>query len=244
MNRRPAPLLLAAGALAATFLLTACGDDAGDAVQDPTSAAPTATPDTTPAPLGAGVLLTDDDTVYSDGADWFRVGTGDEDLDVNGDLAHPCLPDGLSGTGATRVVRADFELRSLEDPAIEVVGDFLTQLVGQYDDEAAATAAAETVRAALEECADRPAAITDYRSMEPRAVDVPGATASVTDAHYGPVPAEIDPHGDSAHIMETGVLVQGDRVVVLTSVIIGQDYNFVDGTPVELMLPKAAARLG
>ncbi len=118
MNRRPAPLLLAAGALAATFLLTACGDDAGDAVQDPTSAAPTATPDTTPAPLGTGVLLTDDDTVYSDGADWFRVGTGDEDLDVNGDLAHPCLPDGLSGTGATRVVRADIELRSLEDPAI------------------------------------------------------------------------------------------------------------------------------
>jgi hypothetical protein len=43
--------------------------------------------------------------------------------------------------------------------------------------------------------------------------------------------------------METGVVRKGDRVVVLTSVVVGQDYDFLDGTPVERMLPKAAARL-
>jgi hypothetical protein len=31
--------------------------------------------------------------------------------------------------------------------------------------------------------------------------------------------------------------------VVLTSVVVGQDYDFVGGTPVERMLPKAAQAL-
>ena len=134
-------------------------------------------------------------------------------------------------------------VRSQSVRAVEVVGDFLTQLVGDYADEAAATAAGEAIVTALAECSDRPAAITEYRVLDTREVAVPGATASVTDAHYGPVPIAVDPAGDAAYIMETGVLVRGDRVVVLTSVIVGQDYNFLDGTPVERMLPKAAARL-
>ncbi|NHA01670.1 hypothetical protein G5V59_23280 [Nocardioides sp. W3-2-3] len=46
--------------------------------------------------------------------------------------------------------------------------------------------------------------------------------------------------------METGLVRVGNRLAVLTSVIVGQDYNFLDedgGTPVNRMLPKAAARM-
>ncbi|GAA3545391.1 hypothetical protein [Nocardioides daeguensis] len=235
----PAIALLAVAALSA---LTGCSDDTPVASDPGPATSPTA-PATTPAALTDAVLLTDDDTVYSDGADWFRLGTGDEDLDGNGDLAHPCVPDGLTGTGATSVVRADFELRNTSDPSVEVTSDLMVELVAQYADEAAAEAAWSTVNGLLEECADRPEAITDYRALQTRKVDVPGADAVITDSHFGPVPREVDPNGDAAYIMETGVLRRGDRLVLLTSVVVGQDYDFVGGTPVERMLPKASRRL-
>lgn len=232
----PAIALVAVAALPA---LAACSDDTPVAA-DP---APTRTPSASPPGLSEAVLLTDDDTVYSAGADWFRLATGDEDLDGNGDLAHPCLPDGLTGTGATSVVRADFELRNTADPSIEVTSDLLVELVGEYADEAAAEAAWSSVNGVLGGCRERPAAVTDYRALQTRKVVVPGADAVVTDSHFGPVPPEVDPSGDTAYLMETGVLRRGNRLVLLTSVVVGQDYDFPDGTPVELMLPKAAGRL-
>ncbi|NHA01671.1 hypothetical protein G5V59_23285 [Nocardioides sp. W3-2-3] len=51
-------------------------------------------------------MLTDDDTVYSDGADWFRTSAADGD---GQDVFNPCARESLKGTGATRVVRGDFE---------------------------------------------------------------------------------------------------------------------------------------
>lgn len=243
VNRRSTPLLITAAAFAAPFLLAACSDDA-TTVADSTGTTPVASSPGASG-LSADVLLTDADTVYSDGADWFRLATGDEDLDGNGDLANPCLAAGLSGTGATDVVRADFELRNTQEPDVAVQGDLLTQLVGQYDDEAAAEAAYDSVVEALAGCTDRPAAITEFRSFEPRAVDA-GNEAQIVDAHFGPLPAALE-DGDSAYIMETGVARSGDRVIVLTSVIVGQDYNFLDedgGTPVNQMLPAAVERLG
>jgi hypothetical protein len=235
LQRCPLPTI-ALLAVAALTTLTGCRDDIPVAA-DP---APTAA---APAALTDAALLIDDDTVYSDGADWFRTATGEEDLDGNGDLAHPCVPDGLTGTGATSVVRADFELRNIDDPSVEVTSDLMVELVGEYADDAAAEAAWSSVNALLEECRDRPAAITDYRALQTRTIDVPGADAVITDSHFGPVPPEVDPSGDTAYIMETGVLRRGNRLVVLTSVVVGQDYDFVDGTPVERMLPSAARRL-
>ncbi|GAA4811879.1 hypothetical protein ACFQ0K_04325 [Nocardioides caeni] len=243
MNRRSTPLFIAAMAFAAPALLTACSDDTTTVADETTPVSSTGSPSS--STLTADVLLTDADTVYSDGADWFRLATGDEDLDGHGDLAHPCLAEGLNGTGASQVVRADFELRNTQEPDIEVQGDLLTELVGQYDDAAAAEAAYDAVVAAVTECAERPAAITDFRSFEPRAVDA-GTEALIVDAHFGPLPEALE-DGDSAYIMETGVALDGDRVVVLTSVIVGQDYNFLDedgGTPVNQMLPVAVDRLG
>lgn len=190
--------------------------------------------------LSTGVLLTDEDTVYSDGTDWFRTNAAEGD---GQDVFNPCAQQSLTGTGATSVVRADFELRNTDDPEVEVTGDFFTQVVGDYDDEAAATAAYDRISDWVENCEQRPADITEYRFLASRDVPVDGATAEILDSHYGPVPKEIDEFGDAAYIMETGLLRQGDKLVVLTSVIIGQDYNFLDGTPVERMLPAAAERL-
>lgn len=235
MTRQTTRLLLAASALALPALLAGCGDD-------PTPARATAA-DTPKAPAGltTAVLLTDADTIYSDGADWFRTGAGEGD---GQSVFHPCAAQALAGTGATSVVRGDYELRNSEAGAPEVSGDSLTQVVARYDDEAAATQAWSTVNGWLEECAARPAELRDYRALQTRKVAVPDSDdAVITDAHLGPVAKEIDPSGDAAYIVETGVLRKGTELVVLTSVIVGQDYNFVGPTPVEQMLPKAAGRL-
>ena len=226
---------LVVAALLATpaLLLSACTGDA--AARD--DAGPAA--DAPPA-LSTESLLTDAETQYNSGADWFRTGAGEGD---GQDAFNPCAAQSLTGTGATSVVRADYELRNAAAGAPEVSGDHLVEVVGQYDDEAAATRAWTTVTGWLEECATRPADLTTYRALQTRKVTVTGADAVITESHLGPVPAEADPTGEAAYLMETGVVRKGDRLVVLTSVVIGQDYDFLDGTPVERMLPKAAARL-
>jgi hypothetical protein len=253
VNRRSTQLILAATAFAAPALLAACGTESADAGSvTPSSTAPVSASVSTPATPAAGGLtvanlLTDDDTVYSPGAaDWFRLGTGREALDGQGDLAHPCLAEGLTGLGATEVVRADFELRNLEAGAPEVTGDHLTQLVAEFGSEAKAIEAWSIVNRMVQECEERPDAITDYRSLQTRKVAVPGADAVISDSHYGPVPKELDPQGEAAYIMETGALQSGSRLTVITSVIVGQDYNFLEeegGTPVQQMLAPAAKRL-
>lgn len=243
MNRRSTQLLLAATALAAPALLSACSGDASAEDRAGTSTGSGAGSVRTDRAVTVEHLLTDDDTVYSEGADWFRTSAHEGD---GQSVFHPCATRSLEGTGATSVARADFELRNLEDPTAEVTGDFLTQVVGEYDDEASARGAYDEIGAWLAECTQRPAGITDYTSFEPRVVDVDGATAQIVDSHYGPVPAELDPYGDEANIMETGIALSGSRVTVLTSVIVGQDYNFLDedgGTPVNRMLPVAVDRL-
>ncbi len=227
---------LALATLAATTLLAGCGEDPA-ATSGPTTA-PTSTPT-----LTTDVLLTDDDTVYSDGADWFRTGAAEGD---GQDVFNPCTRQSLEGTGATRVVRADYELRNSAAQSPEVGGDFLTQVVGEYDDEAAATRAYEDITGWLAHCSPRPQGMAEYRAQEPRAVQVEGATAQIVDSTYGPVPKSLDPTRDMAYIMETGLVRRGNRLSVLTSVIVGQDYNFLDeegGTPVNRMLPRAASRM-
>lgn len=239
-------LTLAVAAAAAATLLGACGADPStdSSADNGADTTPTGSPSSTPATgLTTDALLTDDDTVYSDGADWFRTSAAEGD---GQSVFNPCAQESLQGTGAASVVRADFELRNSATDAPDTAGDHLVQVVGEYDDEAAATKAWSTVNGWLEECSTLPDDLPDYRALQTRKVDVDGADAVITDSHFGPVPKEADPTGDAAYIMETGVLRKGNRVVVLTSVIIGQDYNFLEeegGTPVNRMLPKAADRL-
>lgn len=239
MNRRTTQLLLAATALTASSLLAACGEDTT------TAAAAAADNPATGRTVSVDDLLTDDDTVHSDGADWFTTSTTEGDGEA---VFNTCAESGLVDTGALAVQTREFELRNTIDTDVEVSGDRLTQVVAQYDDEAAATKAWSTVNGWLEECAARPDALTDYRALQTRKVDVgvDGADAVITDSHYGPLPADLA-DGEAAYIMETGVVRVGDRLTVITSVIVGQDYNFLEedgGTPVNQMLPRAAALLG
>ncbi|WP_435772069.1 hypothetical protein [Nocardioides sp. SYSU DS0651] len=227
--RRSAQLLLAA-ALAAPALLTACGE--GPAV--PAAAG------SVPDGVSAEHLLTDDDTVYVEGAaDWFATSTWTR---AGQELFGPCAMTGLADTGATSVAGREFELRNLEPDAPAVRGDRLTQVVAEYPSEAAAIRAWSTVNGWLEECTGRPDELTDYRALQTRKVPVPEADAVVTDSHFGPLPAELR-DGDATHLMETGVLRVGDRLTVVTSVVVGSDYDFIGGTPVERMLVPAAERL-
>ncbi|HWJ08957.1 MAG TPA: hypothetical protein VNS46_06240, partial [Nocardioides sp.] len=144
-HRRSTQYLLAAAAVAAASLLGACGTDASPeaSADDRTGASPTGTTSATPGTsLTTEALLTDDDTVYSDGADWFRTSAAEGD---GQDAFNPCAQESLQGTGATSVVRADFELRNSAAGAPEVTGDHLVEVVGEYDDEAAAEKAWSTV---------------------------------------------------------------------------------------------------
>ena len=75
-------LTLAAAAVAAAALLGACGTDPSTdgSADDGAGTSPTGTTSATPgAGLTTAHLLTDDDTVYSDGADWFRTHAAEGD---------------------------------------------------------------------------------------------------------------------------------------------------------------------
>lgn len=251
-HRRSTHLLLAAAAVAAPALLTACGEGASSSPDVRVAGAPT-----TAATAGAAAttdgrqdrvggvtpadLLTDADTVYEPGhADWFAVSTSGAAGDL---LFMTCAATGLADTGATSVAAREFELRNLEPGAPEVRGESLVQVVAEYDDRSAATRAWSTINGWLTECSGHPDGVTDYRALQTRKVAVDGADAVVTDAHYGPVPAALDPDGHAAFIQETGVARVGNRVAVLSSVVVGQDYDFVGATPVERMLRPAVDRL-
>lgn len=191
-------------------------------------------------PLSQHDLLTDDDTVYSDGADWFATGTVDGDGQAG---FHLCARESLTGLGATAVLQRDFELRNTQEPSVEVTGDHFGEAVAQFPDAASAAAAYDTIADWVQDCSE-PAAGNDtpeYEAFEPRPVvtGLDDSEAQLIGAHYGPVPED----SDAAYIAETGLVRVGARIAVLSSVVVGQDYTFLDGTPVERMIPVAADRL-
>jgi len=197
------------------------------------------------AALGEHDLLTDDDTVFNEGSDWVATATYEGD---GQDAFHRCARDSLTSLGATAVFQRLFEMRATLDPSVPVTGgDQLREAVAQFPDAAAAATAYDTVADWVRDCSERMAATDtpDYEAFEARGVatGLDDSEAQVIDAHYGPVPAAVDPYGDMAYIAETGLARVGDRIAVVDSVIVGQDYNFADGTPVERMLPIAADRL-
>ncbi|HWJ08956.1 MAG TPA: hypothetical protein VNS46_06235 [Nocardioides sp.] len=193
-------------------------------------------------------LLTDDDTEYTPGAaDWFTTATYEGD----GQSAfHPCAREGLTGLGAQAVWQRDFEMRNLlPDAPVEVVGGAsFNEATAEFATEADARAAYDTVADWVVDCEGRIAGTDSYRvPQDPRPVDLQTAGEAVLiDAQWGPAPEEIDPFGDAAFINETGLVLIGKRLAVLTHTTVGQDYNFTDeegGTPLERMIPRAAARL-
>ncbi len=202
--------------------------------------------------LGQQDLLTDDDTVYTEGADWFATDTYPGD----GQAAfHLCAQGKLTGLGATGVYNRTFELRNAqsegEEPPPDPQGDLLSESIAQFPDVASASAAYDTIQEWIRECTENATGegLSEYRYLQTYDADTGlggDSEAVILDAQYGPVPEEIDPSGDMAFIAETGVIRVGDRIAVLGSQIAGQDYNFLPedgGTPVNQMVPRAAALL-
>jgi hypothetical protein len=188
-------------------------------------------------------LMTDDDTEYMLGAtDWFATDT----VEGDGQAAfHPCAQAGLEDLGAESVLQRNFELRNLEPGAPQPKGSHLNESIAQFGSAEEARAAYDEVAQWVVDCEGRMAGATEYKITDKaRTVEVPGADAVVYDMQWGPVPPELeDPYAEMGFFSETGIVVAGDRIAVLTLVTTGQDYNFSEGTPVERMLPRAAERL-
>lgn len=198
-------------------------------------------PSETPAQVQAlseDDLITDDDTEHTDVTDWFTVDTFEGD----GQAAfHPCAQQGLSGLGARAVQQRTFEMRNQMPDAPEITGDLLIETIAQFDSDEAARQAYDDVSTWVLRCEE--STVEGYRVLgSPRTAEVPVGDATIVDAHWDYPEAEYE----EAYISETGIVVVGDRIAVLTLHIVGQDYNFLPedgGTPMERMLPKAAERL-
>lgn len=203
---------------------------------------------TDPTPVLAADLLSDAETVYSDGADWFTTETYSGD----GQSAfHPCARESLGGLGAASIQQRDFELRATDVRPGDVNTDpepsnQLHQAVAEFDSPAEATAAYATIESWVTECKGQAADTEDYRVFDPLEVEQPEVgEATILQANYGvgSLPEEVDPYGDFAYITETGLAVSGSRLTVARIQIVGQDYNFLPedgGTPMQQMLPVAA----
>lgn len=199
-------------------------------------------------------LLSDAETVYSDGADWFTtrtetyLGEGPDGTGGLGEQAafHPCTQESFEGLGATSLQTRYFELL----PTIEVEqydgptpANELSQAVAQFDTPRQARAAYDAYVDWIGDCGFLEQEYGDYRTFDPLDVEQPAeGRATILQANYGlgAVDEEIDPFGDFAYITETGLAVSGDRLTVARIQIAGQDYNFLEGTPMQQMLPVAA----
>ncbi|GAA3667739.1 hypothetical protein GCM10022237_29510 [Nocardioides ginsengisoli] len=198
--------------------------------------------------LSQADLLTDGDTVYGQGNDWFATGTFEGDGQASFQL---CAEQSMTGLGATATFGRTFELRgTLPDaPAGPAAGSFLQETVAAFPSPAAARKAYNQVVAWVQNCGPRAKGqgYPDYRTFDPRSADpaVPDGEATIIESQYGPLPDNLA-DGISKFIGETGLVLVGDRLAVIDSVVVGSDYNFLPedgGTPVERMVPKAAARL-
>lgn len=199
--------------------------------------------------LSAEDLLRDADTEYEVGKTnaYRTLDTSEGD----GQAAfHVCQQSKLGALGATnsftRLYEFKVDLQPGDTAPPEVANDDLVEAVAEFEDAATARAAYDTFVRWVASCDSIPGA--DEVTVQPKArsVDVPtGGDAVIYDLQWGPAPKEVDPYGDSAYINETGVVLQGDRIAVLSLTVIGQDYNYLPeyGSAVERMIPKAAARL-
>lgn len=191
--------------------------------------------------LSEADLMTDAETTYhveADGSDWFTSDTtpGDGQAPPN-----PCFREMLADLGAGSVFQRDYELRG-PDGAPTDAGNRMNEIIAEYDDAAAAQDAYATIAGWVEDCAAQ-APAAPYRVSDPIPVD-PGVDgeARLYTSSYGATDGQ-DP--ESGNFMDTGLIVTGTRIAVITTVILGQDYNWdTSELPIYRMIPPAAARRG
>lgn len=209
--------------------------------EPPVTPRPTVT-DTNPVPSAAlsdENLLTDGQAIYPNGGSDWRVR---DTYPGDGQSAFsPCAQQSMAGLGAEQVFKRDFDFVVLPSEEIEPTLH-LNEIIAEFPTAADAEAAAGSIRGWLRDCL--PPGAEEYGAGPFTTVPLPvDGTAEVQLSTYGPVDESIDPFGDFAYFLETGVVVSGDRVAVLTQIVPGQDYNWPEGTPVEQMIPDAAQQL-
>lgn len=235
IRRRRTALVVGGAALAVAavavpvFAIVGNGDPRGD--QDRFTDSPV---------LATGDLLRDADTQYEPG----RLGAFRTTDTSEGDgqaVSFRCQREKLGALGAetsfTRTYDYVPDPSAGDVPESDLTTDDLVETVAQFPTAEAARAAYETLTAWTAAC-EIPGADRVTVDEPARSVDVPGAEAVVYDARWTPSP---DP--TAGYLGELGLLLQDDRIAVLQSVVVGQDSTFVGSTPVERMLPTAAARL-
>lgn len=229
----------AAAAVAAVAIPVAVGSGDGTEKIDP---APR--PDRTTVPLSTADLMRDTDTEYHPEAGWATTSTMPGD---GQSVSNICQQEALAGLGATAVFQRDFHwidegLETFDGPAWRYAPqNTLNESIAEFATEDEARAAYDEYTEWLADCS--PPGSDTYDAGEPQDVDpgVEGEARTVLSI-YGPVPRSIDRFGEDAYILETGLVVTGDRIAVISQTIVGQNYN-ADPTPVTRMIPNAAERL-
>lgn len=205
--------------------------------------------DKTRPALAESDLLRDADTEFDrEGYSLFETtGTFEGDGQV---VHHRCQREAISAVGATSSFTRTFSLYPnpdmLEpgDVPDDPTTDDLVETVAEFETSAAARAAYDQFAEWIVDC-KIPGADSVNVAPQARSVTLPDGDAVIYDLTWRPAPIEIDPTGDAGYINETGLVLQDDRIAVVSVTVIGQDYNYDPefGSPVERMLPPAAQRL-
>lgn len=203
------------------------------------SPSPTVSDPVPAAPLSEENLLTSEEAVYPNGgADWQETDTFEGDGQAT---ATPCQQTSFAGLGAGSVFQRDFEFHSTITDEVDGTLHF-NQVVAEFPNEADAQAAYDEIKGWYDDC--RPPGADTYDAGEFSAVPISvDGTAERQLSTYGPVEESLDPFGDEGYFLDTGLVLSGERVALLSQLTHGQDYNWPDGSPVEQMLPVAAERL-
>ncbi len=190
-----------------------------------------------PAALSAENLITADD------AAWNEVGT---EFEVSGTYPgdgqatpSPCFQSSFAGLGAETVFQRDF--RWTKQTSGRDIGPQLNEIIGEFASPEDALTAYDEIQGWYDDCLPTGAERFDAGEFAPVPIPVGGQGAQML-ATYGPVDEELDPFGYYAWFLDTGVVVSGDRVAVVTALSHGQDYNLTP-TPAARMVPAAAERL-
>ena len=241
--RRRRHALVAAGSAAAVVAVAVPvfafggGSDDADAPFGPATNGTSGT-----ATLSADNLLADAETESYDGTTaWAtkETSTGDSALQ---DAAHPCVGDSLGKLGAGAAVGRDWQLDDSSGSLTKLALDTsLHESVAQFDDARAARSAYDEIAAAMQDCSPLAATYPDYRFQAESTHDITipeDGAAQFFAANYDGVQ---DPQGGGyTHVLETGLVVSGARVAVVTFTYAGQDFW---PKPMEDMVPVAAQRL-
>lgn len=244
IRRRRHGLLAGGTALAVAVAVPVLALGGGDGAE---RIDPAPRPDKATTPLSTADLMRDTDTAYHSDAGWATTRTTPGDGQA---VANVCQQESLGGLGATAVFQRDFHwvdegLESYDGPAASYQPqNTFNESIAEFASADEAQAAYDSYARWLLDCA--PPGSDRYDAGEPQDVDpgVEGEALTVV-AFYGPVPRSIDRYGDASYILETGLVVTGSRLAVLSQTIVGQDYNWMpdQSTPVARMIPNAAERL-